>query len=124
MSIAEVVLQDGRYPLEAYAFLHEGLKLAGKNAHGEQSSSGNRHVTGAQICQACLELALERWGMLARTVLSQWNIQGTMDFGNMVYLLIEHGFFRKDEKDSLEDFYNVFDFDQALQVREHFEVVE
>jgi uncharacterized repeat protein (TIGR04138 family) len=62
--------------------------------------------------------------MLARTVLRKWNIRETIDFGNMVYLLVEHEFMRKTDEDSLEDFRDVFDFDEAFAVGGEFELKE
>ena len=114
-SMEEVILSDGRYPPEGYAFLHEGLSIAAKKVHGVTApQTGEHHVTGQQICEALRELAIERWGMMAKTVLGKWNIRATIDFGNMVYLMIDHGFMHKTEDDSLEDFREVFDFEEAF----------
>ena len=122
--IEQVIRADGRYPIEAYAFLHEALRRAVAEAHGEQGEAGPQHVTGPQICAAVRELALSRWGMLARTVLRKWNVHATIDFGNMVYLLIENGDWKKQPEDSIEDFRDVYDLDEAFDVVEKFEVRE
>ena len=114
-SMEEVILEDGRYPLEAFGFLHDGLTMAVRDIHGDEPpTEGHRHVTGKQLCEGLRDLAIERWGMLARTVLNKWNIHETIDFGNMVYLLVENSFMRKTEEDSLEDFRDVFEFDKAF----------
>jgi len=122
----QVIREDGRYPPEAFAFLHEGLNRAVQTAYGEKHvpDDQQRHVTGQQICQALRELAVERWGLLARTVLARWNIHGTIDFGRMVYLLIDHGFMRKTEEDSVEDFRDVYDFASAFDVPMDFDLDE
>lgn len=117
-----VVRADGRYPLEAYEFLHEGLVRAVAEVHGEKEPP--THVTGQQLCHALRELALERWGMLARAVLERWNIRGTIDFGNMVYLLIGHKYMAKTDTDSLDDFDNVFDLAKELDPGDPFEIRE
>ena len=52
--------------------------------------------------------------MLAGAVLRKWNVRSTLDFGNMVYLLVENGLMHKTAEDSLEDFRDVFDFDEAF----------
>ncbi len=114
-SLAEVVAEDGRYPLDAFAFLHEGLARAVRQIYGEEAGEpGQQHVTGPQLCLALREEALERWGMLARAVLDRWNVHATSDFGNMVYLLVNNGLMHKTEQDSLEDFDGVFDFAEAF----------
>ncbi|MFW6062059.1 MAG: hypothetical protein ACOC93_04545 [Planctomycetota bacterium] len=48
----------------------------------------------------------------------------TIDFGNMVYLMIRHQFMRKTEEDSIEDFRDVYDFDQAFELEDEFELRE
>jgi len=125
-SMEEVIRADGRYPPEAYAFLHEGLARAVKAAHGEEAAepAGQRHVTGRQLCLAMRDLAVERWGLLAPTVLARWNIRSTIDFGNMVYLLIRHSFMKRTEGDSIEDFRDVFDFATAFDASGQFELKE
>ena len=73
-----------------------------------------RHVTGQQLCLGLREYAIERFGMLAPCVLRHWNISRTEDFGRIVYALIEAGRLDKSADDSIEDFYAVFDFDEAF----------
>lgn len=124
-SMEEVIRKDGRYPLDAYAFLQEGMAKAAKEAHGEEVIlAAPKHVTGQQICLAIRDLAIERWGQLAKTVLGKWNIRCTMDFGKMVYLLIEHRFMKKTDEDRIEDFQEIFDFDDAFKVHDEFELKE
>ncbi len=121
----DVIRADGRYPMEAFAFLNEGLGRAVGEVHGEETAAGvQKHVTGKQLCEALAQVAVERWGLLARNVLAKWNIHATIDFGNMVYLLVEHDFMRKTEEDSLEDFRDVFDFDAAFAPGDSFELKE
>lgn len=119
-SMEDVIRDDGRYPLEAFAFLHDGLTRAANEIHGNTESQEEveegRHVTGQQLSLALRDLAVERYGLLARTVLGKWNIHATIDFGNMVYLLVDNGLMRKTEEDSIEDFRDIYSFDTAFQV--------
>jgi uncharacterized repeat protein (TIGR04138 family) len=124
-SMEEVIREDGRYPPEAFAFLHEGLGRAVKSVHGASTpSGGQQHVSGRELCEGLRELAVERWGMLAPVVLRRWNIKGTIDFGNMVYLLIRHNFMRKTEEDSIEDFRDVYDFETAFGLADRLDLNE
>lgn len=109
-----VIREDGRYPVEAYQFLHAGLERASRLAHGEPSGDEPRHVTGRQLCEGLRDLAIERWGMLARTVLAHWRIHRTRDFGEMVFLLVEHGLMGKQDSDTIEDFDEVYSFAEAF----------
>ncbi|KPK86571.1 MAG: hypothetical protein AMJ81_00965 [Phycisphaerae bacterium SM23_33] len=113
--LEELIREDGRYPLEAFVFLHEGLARAAKQVYGEEAESGGaHHVTGKQLCQSLREQALERWGLLAGAVLRRWNIRSTFDFGQMVYLLVENRHMKKTEEDSVEDFRDVYDFEEVF----------
>jgi uncharacterized repeat protein (TIGR04138 family) len=120
----EVIRSDGRYPLEAFAFLHDALNHAVNDVYGSDAPEPHedpetetaRHVSGMQLCYAMRDLAVERWGHLARPVLSKWNIHATIDLGNMVYLLVNNSFMRKTDEDSVEDFRDVYSFDDAFNV--------
>jgi uncharacterized repeat protein (TIGR04138 family) len=121
----QVIRKDGRYPLDAYAFLQEGMARAAKAVHGDEGPLlAPKHVTGQQICESIRDLAVERWGQLAKAVLGRWNVHTTLDFGNMVYLMIEHRLMKKTEEDRLEDFQDVFDFDEAFKPHDEFELKE
>lgn len=74
----------------------------------------NRHVSGRDLCWSLRDYALLRWGMLARTVLEAWNIRGTKDFGRIVFGFIDFDMMRKQDDDRLEDFNDVFDFDESF----------
>jgi uncharacterized repeat protein (TIGR04138 family) len=52
---------------------------------------------------------------MARTVLEHWGIRRTTDVGEIVFALVECGVLIKQDEDSLDDFANVFDFDQAFE---------
>ncbi len=119
-SIEQIIAEDGRYHPEAFGLLHEGLSRAVGTVHGEPQGPGH-HVTGQQLCESLHNLALDRYGLMAPAVLRRWGIRDSIDFGNMVYLLIQHGLMRKTEEDSIEDFRDVFnldrDFDRSDDIR-------
>ena len=50
-----------------------------------------RHVTGRELAEGCRDLALQRWGLLARSVLEYWGITCTRDLGEIVFALVELG---------------------------------
>jgi len=145
-SIEDIIRADGRYPPEAFEFLlKESLSRAVREVYGSPAQQGTegshgagtgqtqrsarpdgpaRHVTGRQLCLALRDEAIEKWGMLAAVVLAKWNIHSTLDFGNMIYLLIEHGMMQKTPEDSIEDFRDVFDFAEAFGVAPEFRFKE
>ncbi len=109
-----VVRDNRRYARDAFGFLEEGLALAAQRVYGEAGPGRGRHVTGQQLCLALRELAITRWGPLARLVLRDWGIQSTRDFGEMVFLLVHEGLLGKQESDRIEDFDDVYEFDEAF----------
>ncbi len=128
-TIEDIALADGRYPVEAYVFLNRGLSRAVKGTTGDDvvpetddTLEAQQHVSGQELCEALREEALERWGMMAETVLAKWNVNATIDFGNMVYLLIEHEKMRKTETDSIEDFRDIYDFEGAFDVSDGIDI--
>lgn len=74
----------------------------------------NRHVSGEDLCWGLRDLALQRWGRLASTVLRRWGVFSTEDFGRMVFALVDHGLLQKQPEDSIDDFVDVFDFESAF----------
>ena len=68
------------------------------------------------MCWGLRDLAVERWGLLAKTVLRQWKVKRTEDFGRIVFALIDEGRLRKQADDTIDDFRNVYDFDEAFDL--------
>lgn len=115
-------------PEEAFAFIRDGLAHTVRMIHGDvprnlradaaasdHSATDRYHVTGQQLCMGFRDLAIERYGLLARTVLGKWGVKRTLDFGMLVYALIDRGELRSSERDSLADFVAVYDFDEAFE---------
>jgi uncharacterized repeat protein (TIGR04138 family) len=109
------------FPEEAFQFVREGLGHTVKLVHGEAAlratidpSDESRHVTGQQLCMGMRDLAIERYGLLAQTVLNRWGIRRTEDFGAVVYSMIDRKELRSGPSDSYADFEGVYDFDEAF----------
>jgi len=114
--VQQVVEDLGLYPPEAYAFIQQGLSFTVQKLHGNvKDPKASRHVSGPDLCEGLREMALLQWGRLARTVLRRWNITTTLDFGRIVFAMVEAGLMQKTDDDSLEDFRNVFEFRTALE---------
>lgn len=110
-----VVEEVGDYALDAYIFVEQGIAYTVQRVHGSRKSpEQNMHVSGQQLCEGLRELAIERWGMLAGTVLRRWGVTSTGDFGRIVFALVENNLLSKTEEDSIDDFKDVFDFRAAF----------
>jgi uncharacterized repeat protein (TIGR04138 family) len=121
--LMEVVQRDPRYAYEAYEFLFQALhhtqKKLGREppetVQGEAPPADRRyHVSGKELMHGVRDLALREFGLMARTVLHQWGVKRTDDFGEMVFNLVEAGLMSKTDEDTRADFHAVFDLDQAL----------
>lgn len=74
-----------------------------------------RHISGGELAQGVRDLALERYGPMARTVLEHWGIHTTEDLGEIVFALVDLGILIKQTEDRREDFRDVFDFEEAFE---------
>ncbi len=106
--IEKVIEANDRYKFEAYSFVMAGLH------HTVSKLPKSRHVTGKELLEGIRDYALEQFGALARTVLNYWGIYKTIDFGNIVFALVEVGVLRKQPDDKIEDFKDVYYFKQAF----------
>jgi uncharacterized repeat protein (TIGR04138 family) len=114
--LQQVVDEVGLYPMEAYEFIQQGLSYTVQKLHGDlKDEKASRHVSGQDLCDGLREFALMNWGLLARTVLARWNVRKTIDFGRIVFALVDNGYMQKTDDDTLEDFRDVFDFKTAFE---------
>ncbi len=115
-SITEVVDKIGAYPEDAYRFVQLGLAFTVERIHGKETDpKACRHIDGRDLSAGLRDFALAQWGLMARTVLARWNITSTYDFGRIVFALVDNGFMQKTDRDSIEDFRNVYDFRNAFE---------
>jgi len=109
-SLEQIAKEDGRYDAGALRFVHEGLGYTVKKVADEP-----RHVGGKVLCEGLKNLALERWGRLAKLVLNSWGVKTTRDFGEIVFSLIKHKWMSAQPTDSIDDFKDVYDFKTAFK---------
>lgn len=120
VDLSELASDVGLYPPEAFEFVQQGLAFTVQKLHGSKASpKANRHVTGQDLCDGLREYALGHWGFLARTVLRRWNITSTLDFGRIVFALVEVGQMQKTDDDTIDDFKDVYDFRTAFETDYH-----
>jgi uncharacterized repeat protein (TIGR04138 family) len=112
--VRKVWKTDGRYRLEAYQFLFDALdksvRLAGKDA----AQGSERHITGQELLAGMRQHASDLFGPLAAQVWRTWGIKSTLDWGRIVFALVEAKLLNRQETDSLSDFADGYDFDEAF----------
>ena len=117
--MAQLVFRDGimdrirarepRFHERAYLFVLAALE------YSQSRLTERRHISGRELAAACRDLALERYGVMARLVLEHWGVRSTADIGDVVFTLVELGLLISQPTDRREEFADVFDFDEAFE---------
>jgi uncharacterized repeat protein (TIGR04138 family) len=113
--LEDIAKEDGRFSAAAMKFVYEGLGSIAKGEGRRAREETTYHITGQVLCEGLRKLAVEKWGRLAMLVLNKWNIKTTRDFGEIVYLMIKHGWLSSQPTDSIDDFNDVYDFRTAFK---------
>lgn len=106
--LAPILEKDPRYSAEAYLFVREGLD------HTVRKLEKPRHVSGQELLEGMREYALKEYGPVTKRVLLEWGINECIDFGNIVFNLVNEGLLGKTEEDRIEDFMGGYDFHEAF----------
>jgi uncharacterized repeat protein (TIGR04138 family) len=112
-TLESIIGNDPRYQREAYVFLRDALDFTTKQQKKIKGVSV-RHVSGPQLLDGVRRYALKEYGPMVMTVFDNWGIHSCEDVGNIVFNLISAGVFGKTEDDSIEDFKNVYRFEEAF----------
>jgi uncharacterized repeat protein (TIGR04138 family) len=114
----EEIAAGTRYPVDAFHFVRRGLDYTVQMMHEDPESveEAQRHVSGRQLCDGVRQLAVDRYGRLARAMLRRWRINRTADIGRIVFAMVDGGLMQKTEEDSIRDFDDVFDMDRSFEV--------
>src|SRR5690242_6481862 len=112
-ALDSILASDPRYQREAYVFLRDALDFTTKQQKKVKGVSV-RHVSGPELLDGVRRYALKEFGPMVMTVFDNWGLRSCEDIGNIVFNLIGAGIFGKTEEDSIEDFKNVYDFEEAF----------
>ena len=112
-ALESVISNDPRYQRDGYIFLRDALDFTTKQQKKIKGVSV-RHVTGPELLDGARQYALKEFGPMVMTVFDSWGIHSCEDIGHMVFNLISAGVFGKTDEDSIEDFKNVYDFQEVF----------
>lgn len=112
-ALDSIVATDPRYQREAYIFLRDALDFTTKQQKKAKATTV-RHVSGPELLDGIRQYALREFGPMVLTVFENWGVRSTEDIGHMVFNLIGAGIFGKTDEDSIEDFKNIYDFQEAF----------
>lgn len=108
-TILQIVRRDGRYGPQAYYFIFDALDYT------IQRMQKVRHVTGRELLEGIRLYATETFGFLAKTVLGEWGVTCTGDFGEIVFNLVDAELLSRTENDTRRDFVDVYEFEDAFE---------
>ena len=106
--ISVIAERDKRYRKEAFFFILAALESTVSRL------PQRRHLTGQELSKGIAEYAREQYGYMAKMVLENWGVKSTLDYGEIVYLMIEEGLMNKTDEDKKEDFVNVYNLDEEF----------
>ncbi len=105
--------KDPRYHPAAYELVRDALHTASNKFRDDED---DKHVSGQELLEGFREHVIAEYGPMSLTILDQWGLQRGLDVGNIVYNLIEVGYFGRNDGDSLEDFDGGYAFSTAFSV--------
>ncbi len=106
--IRQIIDRDPRFDANAYFFIFEALEYT------LSRMDTRRHVSGKELLEGIREYSLDSFGYLTRTVLYEWGITCTEDIGALVFNLVSAKLLMKNDADSMADFRNGYDFEEAF----------
>ncbi|MCA8939108.1 MAG: hypothetical protein KDB07_04845 [Planctomycetes bacterium] len=112
-SVKRILRKDSRYARNAYVFAFQGLDFTMRETLG-LGDGERRHVSAEEMLRGMKECAINEYGDMARHVWEDWGIYSTLDWGNIIFNLIDANLMHANQDDRIEDFAGVYDFDQAF----------
>lgn len=109
-----ILAKDSRYARDAYAFVRESLDFTQKTI-GKENRGLVRHITGQELLDGIRQFALTQFGPMVVTVLEEWGVHNSRDFGEIVFNMVEIELLAKTEKDNRDDFNHGYDFTDAFR---------
>lgn len=106
--VEDIYINDSRYKPDSYEFVMQALKFT------QSKLKRDAHITGKELARGCADFAIDQYGPMAKTVLAHWGITRTEDLGAIVYNMIEKKLLSKSESDSIDDFRDVYNFENAF----------
>ena len=104
-TLGQLQRRNPRFAVEAYLFVLGGLH----RRLGELDRP--RHISCAELAGAVRDLAIDRFGLLARVVLEHCGVHSTEDICEIVFLLVDLVVLAKQETYRREVFADVFWFE-------------
>lgn len=112
-TVEEIVKTDPRYTIEAYEFVSNAVVYTARKLE-RNPSSVNRHISGGELLDGVKKYAIEQFGPMAGEILKSWGINDSISIGNIVFNLVNKKLLGASNNDSIDDFKEGFDFEEAF----------
>jgi len=122
--IRKLALADGRFAPESFRFLLEGLEEAIAATGRGDKQGPERHVTGREVLEGLITRGRRTFGPLAARVWRSWGVREPLDWGRIVFLMVENGMLNRQDSDTIEDFRAAIDFERELELTYVFDLPE
>ncbi len=106
--VDDICEHDMRYQQGAYAFVMESL------SYTQKKYKASKHVSGEEILEGIKELLMKKFGPMTMPVLKNWGIKSTVDFGNIIFNLVDNEILSKTKEDDIQTFHDGYDFDDVF----------
>ena len=105
----QIRLREARFHERAYLFVLAALEFQ------QGRMEERRHITGAELAGAVRDLALDKFGVMARMVLEHWGVKQSANIGDVVFTLVDCGLLQALPSDSRDDFVDAVDFNRSFE---------
>ncbi|MFT6181650.1 MAG: putative repeat protein (TIGR04138 family) [Paracoccaceae bacterium] len=112
-AVASILEKENRFQPGAYFMVREALDFTVERLSRETNGE-KRHVSGKELLQGFRDYVIQEYGPMAATLLDDWGITQCRHVGEIVFLFIENGVFGKQDSDTLNDFDEVYTFEEAF----------
>ena len=109
--VRDIAVRRAVFRPEAYLFV---LEAANRTIADTEEG---RHVSGEDLLARIKTLGQDRYGVMAGEVFKAWGVRSTLDFGRIVFHLVDEGLCHKREGDTLGEFIDRFDFAEAFTLK-------
>ena len=112
-AVASILEKEKRFQPGAYFLVREALDFT-VDRLSRETNGEKRHVSGKELLQGFRDYVLQEYGPMSATLLRDWKIQKCRHVGEIVFLFIENGIFGKQDSDTLDDFDEIYSFEEAF----------
>lgn len=112
-AVRRILEKEKRFQPEAYVLVRDALDYTVDRLINKTKSE-KRHVSGRELLFGFRDYLLEEFGPMSATMLEDWGMTRCRDVGEIVFLFIEADVFGRQDSDTIEDFDEVYSFQEAF----------